>query len=123
MVTVPGFILRRLYVKASLRNTSEGFQFSLCNELGAGYARMLLPISVNGQAADIGRCYFYDEDVRHGFGEVSKDTPFSLALNKTTVISVEGQALKAGRQTIGMGFEVPGLGTLKFDFTDVLADG
>ncbi len=110
-------------MKGSLRNTSEGFQFSLCNKLGAGYARGVLPISVNGQTADIDSCYFDAGDVRHGFAEVSRETPFSLALNKTTVITVHGQNLDVGQQTIGMGFEVPGLGTLKLDFTDVVADG
>ena len=123
MVTVPRFILRRLYVKGSLHNTPNGFQFSLCNRLGAGYARGLQPIAVNGQPADIGCCYFYADEVRHRFPEVTRETPFSLALNKTTVIVVEGQPLSVGRQTIGMGFEVPGLGMLKFDFTDVVSDG
>ena len=122
MVTVPGFVLRRIYVKGSLHNTPEGFEFSLCNRLASGYARQLLPISINGEPADISRCYFYAEDVRHGFQEVSTETPFSLAMNKTTVIVVEGRPLEPGPHTIGMGFEVPGFGVLKFDFTDVVAD-
>ena len=123
MVTVPTFVLRRLYVKSSLHNTPQGFEFSLCNKLASGYARQLLPISIDGQPADILRCYFYSEDARHGFQEVTGDTPFSLALNNTTVLGVEGQTLDPGRHTIGMGFEVPGLGVLKFDFTDVVAHG
>ena len=123
MVTVPSFLLRRLYVKGSLCNTAEGFQFSLCNKLGAGYARKLLPIAINGDVADIERCHFYADDALHGFQEVSNTTPFSLALNKTTVIAVHGHTLGAGPQTIGMSFEVPGLGLLRFDFTDVVGDG
>ncbi len=122
MVTVPAFILRRLYVRGSLRNISEGFEFSLCNRLGAGHARSLLPITVNGEPAGTDQCYFYTGEVRHRFDEVTHHTPFSLALNRTTKIVVEGQTLAPGRQTIGMGFEVPGLGTLKFDFSDVVQD-
>ena len=38
MVTVPAFLLRRLYVKKSLRNTEDGFEFELRNRLGSGYA-------------------------------------------------------------------------------------
>ena len=122
MLTVPSFILRRLYVKRSLRNTPEGFQFSLCNKLGAGYARKLLPITVNSEPADMERSFFYTDDARHSFQDVSNDAPFSLALNKTTVIAIDGQRLADSPQTIGMSFEVPGLGLLKFEFTDV-ADG
>ena len=39
MVTVPAFLLRRLYVKGSLRNSDEGVQFQLMNKLGTGYAK------------------------------------------------------------------------------------
>ena len=48
MVTVPGFLLRRLYLKGSLRNTSSGFEFQLRNRLGSGYAHKLLPLTVDG---------------------------------------------------------------------------
>ena len=122
MVTVPGFVLRSIYLKGSLHNTREGFEFRLCNRLASGYARQLLPISIDGDPADISRCYFYAEEVRHCFREVSRDAPFSLAVNKTTVIVVEGRPLDPGAHTIGMGFEVPGFGLLKFDFKDVVAD-
>ena len=36
MVSVPGFLLRRLYVKKSLRNTAAGFEFQIKNGLGCG---------------------------------------------------------------------------------------
>ena len=41
---VPGFILRRLYLKGSLRNMPGGFQFQLQNNLGSGQARKLMPL-------------------------------------------------------------------------------
>ena len=37
MITVPAFLLRRLYVKGSLRNTAAGFEFEIKNGLGSGY--------------------------------------------------------------------------------------
>ena len=53
MVSVPGFLLRRLYVKQSLRNTSDGFEFELRNRLGSGYAHRLLPLTVDGNELPI----------------------------------------------------------------------
>ena len=47
MVTVPAFLLRRLYVKGSLRNSDEGVQFQLMNKLGTGYAKRLLPLTLS----------------------------------------------------------------------------
>ena len=52
------------------------------------------------------------------FAQVSPETPFMLAMNKTTTIRAQGAQLGAAAHRIGMGFEVPGLGTLTFDFTD-----
>jgi hypothetical protein len=48
MVAVPSFLLKRLYVKGSLKNTPEGFQFDLKNSLGSGYGNELLPLVVDG---------------------------------------------------------------------------
>lgn len=123
MLTVPSFILRRLYVKGSLRNTEEGLQFDMCNKLGAGYARKLFPVTVDGETIPLDRCMFLVDGAERSFQEVSNDVPFTLALNKTTVIKVMGWHLSQGPHNVGMSFEVPGLGVLKFDFTDVVADG
>ena len=48
MVSIPSFILRRLYVKGSLRNTDTGMEFQILNKLGSGQARRLLPLTVDG---------------------------------------------------------------------------
>ena len=123
MVTVPGFLLRRLYVKGSLRNTGSGFGFTLMNKLGAGYARKLLPLTLDNQEVPLERCFFSLDGGQFSFDTVSNETPFMLDFNKATVITIEGAPLNSGPHRIGMGFEVAGLGTLRFDFTDVPSDG
>ncbi len=120
MVSVPGFLLRRLYVKGSLKNTPTGFEFQLMNRLGSGYAHGIAPITVDGDAQDMGRCYFILDDKETSFDQVSKENTFTLAVNKEITVWVDGVALEPGARKIGMGFAVPGLGTLKFDFTDVV---
>ncbi len=119
MVTVPGFLLRRLYVKGSLRNTDDGVQFQLMNKLGTGYARKLLPLALDGQEVPLGDCFFSVDGKQFPFDAVSNETPFTLDLNRTTIITVKRVALSNGPHRIGMGFEVAGLGILQFDFTDV----
>ena len=119
MVTVPSFLLRRLYVKGSLRNTDQGIQFQLLNKLGTGYARRLLPLVLDGHEVDLERCFFSVDGHRLPFDSVSNATPFTLDLRKTTTITIEGASLSDEPHKIAMGFEVPGLGVLQFDFTDV----
>jgi hydroxymethylglutaryl-CoA reductase (NADPH) len=118
MVSIPSFILRRLYVKGSLRNTDTGMEFQILNKLGSGQARRLLPLTVDGDDLPLEDCAFHLEGEIVSFQEVSKEKPFAMALNKATVITAHGVTLSEGSHTIGMAFEVGGLGVLKFDFVD-----
>ena len=122
MVTVPGFILRRLYVKTSLKNTPDGFEFQLRNRLGSGYAYKMSPLIVDGDEIPVDKVFFEMGGDPTSFADVSRENTFSLSMNKQITISVEGVTLEPGPRKIGMGFDVPGLGTLKFDFTDNVAD-
>ena len=122
MVSVPGFLLRRLYVKQSLKNTPDGFEFHLMNRLGSGYSHGVHPITVDGVELPLDSSVFdLDGDVIP-FSEVSRDRTLTLALNKTIVVRVHGSRLDPGPRKIGMGFDVPGLGSLNFDFTDIVED-
>ena len=118
MVTVPSFLLRRLYVKETLRNTEEGFAFQLRNRLGSGYAHKVHPLTVDGVEIPAEHTSFVLGDETVGFDEVSDRKTFTLAMNKSIDIRVAGTTLSPGPRRIGMGFDVPGLGTLSFDFTD-----
>ena len=123
MVTVPGFLLRRLYVKQSLKNTSTGFEFELKNTLGSGYAHKLWPLTVDGTEVPPERTFFEIDGTPTGFDAVSKEHTFSLRNNRTITVQVKEVTLEPGPRKIGMGFDVPGLGTLRFDFTDMVSDG
>ena len=118
---VPGFLLRRLYVRGSLQATEDGFAFQLRNRLGSGYAKRLLPLTLDGTELDMASTGFEIEGTKQSFADVTKDAPFTLAMNKTTTISYSGGPLSQGPHKIGMRFEVPGLGELGFEFSDVTA--
>lgn len=122
---VPPFLLRRLYVKGSLKNTEDGFRFELRNVLGAGYAEDLLPLSIDGEEVPEDDASFVVEGELDGptlFSAVSAEQPFTLALNKTTTISVSGRTLAPGEHRISMGFVVVGLGEMALEVGDDLAD-
>ena len=120
---VPGFLLRRLYVKGSPRNAEGGFRFDLENKLGTGQARKLMPLTVDGEEVPPDRTFFTVPDGRLSFNAVSEETPFSLEMNRVSTIEVEGVSLANGPHKIGMGFVVAGLGELEFDFVDEVREG
>jgi len=121
MVTVPSFLLKRLYVKGSLRNNEQGFQFELKNTLGSGYGNELLPLTLDGKELPIESSYFVLDDEETPFSAVSKEKPFTLALNKKVTILVKGITLSEGAHKIGFRFVVQGLGKLGFEVTDLVS--
>ena len=118
MVSVPKFLLRKLYVKGTLQSTGQGVTFRLRNTLGSGYAEEMLPISFDGEDVPLESCFFSTDGESKCFDQVSKAEPFCLLMNRETVITVENATLTQEAHTIGMGFRVPGLGMLRFDFVD-----
>ncbi len=123
MVTVPAFLLRRLYVKGSLKNTSGGFEFELRNRLGSGYAYKLWPLKVDGTELPADRTVFNLDGRTVAFSDVAHQNTFLLAMNKTITIQVYGTTLAPGPRKLDMAFDVPGFGTLRFDFKDVVPEG
>ena len=119
---VPGFLLRRLYVKGSLENVSVGFRFQIKNQLGSGYAKAIHPLEVDGKEVPLESSYFSTDGKEFPFEAVGDDHPFTLAMNKATIISVHGKNLTPEPHTIKMSFDVAGLGTLSFDFKDAPID-
>ena len=123
MVSVPGFLLRRLYVNGSLKNAPVGFEFQLMNSLGSGYATKVWPLKLDGEEIPAGQSYFIVDDRETPFGDVSQDNTLSLEMNKTITVWTDAAPLEPGVHKIEMGFDVPGLGSLRFDFSDEVADG
>ncbi len=118
MVAVPSFLLKRLYVKGSLRNNSEGFQFVLKNSLGSGYGNELLPLAIDDK--EVSRdCSFYRMDATPVcFTAVSKEKPFTLAMNKELTMLVKGPPLEDSPHKIKIGFVAEGIGKLSFEVID-----
>ncbi len=122
MVTIPGFLLRRLYVKGSLQNTDSGVSFQLKNSLGSGYAKGMMPVTLNGEEYPMEETFFSMEGDETAFSEVSDEKRFTIALNKTITINVKGAHLESGQHRIALGFVVPGLGQLGFDVKDRIGE-
>ena len=118
MLSVPSFLLRKLYVKGSLESTSHGLSFRLRNSLGSGYAEAMSPLTLDGREIPMEDTYFSVDSEPRSFDTVSKENPFGLLLNQDTVITVENTSLSPEPHTGGMGFKGPGLGMLRFDFID-----
>lgn len=119
---VPAFLLRRLYVKGSLRHEGDGFAFDLKNSLGSGYAERVLPLVIDGEELPLDTVSFLVDGESLRFDEVSPERTMTLGMNKLVTIAATGRRLEPGKHKIGVGFRVTGMGEMKFDVTDALAD-
>ena len=118
---VPAFLLRRLYVRGSLRNTEDGWAFTLRNSIAGGDATRLDPLEVDGLALPAEDCFFEHDGEQVSFDRVDEEHRFGLAAGRDIDIAVRGDRLGLGSHTVTMAFEVPGVGRLAFDFTDQVA--
>ena len=124
MPGVPAFIIRRLYVKGSLRNTLNGWQFTHRNTLGSGYAKGLVPIRLDDmEEIPMERTSFENDGLTVSFDQVNEDNTFGLEMNREIIITVTGDQLTAGSHSVYFGCVVPGLGLIGFDFSDEVEGG
>lgn len=123
MISVPSFLLKRLYVKGSLQNNEQGFQFQLKNTLGSGYGNELLPLTLDGKELPKDSSYFVLDAEEVPFSAISQERPFTLAMNKILTIVVKGVTLAEGAHRIGFSFVAQGLGKLSFEVTDLVSGG
>ena len=119
---VPAFLLRRLYVKGSLRHEDGALVFDLHNALGSGYADRVLPLRVDGEEVAPAACAFVVDDQPVPFESISANQPMTLAMGRTLSVRAEGVTLEPGEHSIELGFVVTGMGEMRFDVKDSIPD-
>ncbi len=101
MPALPGFVLRRLYVAKSLRNTPHGVQFTLRNRLGTGSLTGVDGIEVDASAHPAGDLTVLPSvgEPRPGDG-ITGDKPLAVASGATVTFRLNGVHLAAGRHSV-----------------------
>lgn len=118
---VPGFLLRRLYVKGSLQNSTTGFCFELHNSLGSGSVHGMHPLTVDGKPQDSTRTFFRRTNGSEvAFAAIDEKNPFALEMGRSLIVHAEGIKLAPGKHEIGLSFVVPIIGALGFTVDDVV---
>ena len=106
-------------MKGSLTATADGFTFQLQNKLGSGYAKRMLPLTLDGEPLDMAASTFEIDGQETVFDAVCGDRAVHTRDEQDDdhLLPRLGLSRRAPHK-VGMGFEVAGLGELGFDFTD-----
>lgn len=121
MVSVPSFILKKLYVKGSLRNTANGFSFELKNTLAEATVISPVRISVDGKEVDATNITLSTGKEKIKSSEVSQAKPVKFMVGTSIVMEVSGAPLQQGMHRIDIRSSSKEFGELSFSIQDNLA--
>jgi hypothetical protein len=122
MSAVPAFMLKKLYVHGSLKNTAEGFELAIKNTLAPGTIIGLGPLKVDGR--EVAR---ENIQVSSGSGSVVRastitaQAPVTFQVNALAILRIAGEKLTAGSHEIIVTINTKEVGLLQIPITDTIA--
>lgn len=116
---IPTFLLKKLYVKGSFRNTANGFQLALRNTLANGTLTGVGAIQLDGREIPRENIWIVVNDgapIRAS--EISFAVPRLFPLDATVTFRVEDQPLAPGAHHVQIVVDTREAGELRIDAED-----
>ena len=118
---IPSLLLTKLYVKGSLCNEGEGFQFTVKNVLSPGTAIKFLALDVDGREYPPEEVFLLVNGIKRIEAvQVSSQAPFSIGLGRQVTIKVRGGRLSAGPHEVELSLLTREVGALKVPLRDTI---
>ncbi|MGQ4892213.1 MAG: C-glycoside deglycosidase beta subunit domain-containing protein [Candidatus Njordarchaeia archaeon] len=118
MVKVPSFMLKKLYIKKSLINAEDGFQFQIKNTLVNATLVEPIKVYIDNKPVDSENILIILPDRKLKSNEISADSPAPFRVKEQVIIRVVGNQLKEGTHTIGLETKTKEYGEIKFEVKD-----
>jgi hydroxymethylglutaryl-CoA reductase (NADPH) len=118
---IPSFVLSKLYVKGSLKNTPEGFEFTLKNIIDTTMLTGFGPVVVGEQSYEGAAITMTVDNKTYRGDELSRQNPAPARMGGILLVHVKGQLLAPGAQHISVSTMSAEAGKLKFDINDTLS--
>ena len=122
MASVPAFLLKKLYVKGSLKNTPEGFQLTIQNTLAPATIVGLVPLQVDGVDHALEKTKITLPDgTQVSPSEVSADSPRRFGINDKVTIHVQAPSLTPGMHKLTISTKTKEAGLIQISTEDIVA--
>ena len=118
---IPSFLLAKLYIKGSLKNSASGFEFALKNIIDSTMLIGIGPISTGEKAYEGDAITMTVADKTVNGSELSRQNSVSVRMGVPMKVSVAGEKLAAGAQKITVAATTSDIGKIKFDISDTVA--
>jgi hypothetical protein len=118
---VPSFLLAKLYVKGSLKNTDLGFEFALKNIIDSTMLIGIGPISVGEKSYEDAAITMKVADKSINGADLSRSNSVPVRMGVPIKVSITGEKLAAGAQRVTVAATTSDIGKIKFDINDNVA--
>ncbi|HEV7349722.1 hydroxymethylglutaryl-CoA reductase [Telluribacter sp.] len=118
---LPNVLLKQLYNRNSLRNTADGFSFSLKNRLADAKFTGLHRALIDGQeySADLFSLETEEGNIVQ-VGVISEESPLAFPLRQSVRVRAKGAPLTEGTHSLEITLQTEPFGTLKLKVEDEL---
>ncbi|MHA1907130.1 MAG: hypothetical protein ACW98Y_07535 [Candidatus Thorarchaeota archaeon] len=117
---IPSFLLKKLYVKGSLENVDDGFQFKLKNSLSPGTAIGMEPLKINETEYALDATTITSGEEIINAADIAGGGSFAIKVGVDITIHVKGDQLPEGEHKIGISLTTKEVGKLAFEVSEAL---
>ena len=120
----PKFLLRKMYVKGSMKLEEDGFSFILKNSIANGTITEVYSLKVNTLEVPFNQVEIDTNGRKRSTDTINELDPVMLIKGVDTKFIVHfNNGLELGQTyTVELNFRVKEIGTMKFDFSDQLSN-
>ena len=117
---IPSFLLAKLYIKSSLKNTDSGFELALKNIIDSTMLIGIGPVIVGEKTYEGEAVTMTVGDRTINGAGLSRQNPIPVRLGTPFTVTVVGDKLPAGEQRITVAAISTDVGKIKFDIIDTV---
>ncbi len=117
---IPSFLLAKLYVKGSLKNNDNGFEFALKNIIDSTMLIGIGPITVGEKDYEGDAITMTAGDKTVNGAELSRSNSIPVRMGVPMKIVVAGDKLPTGAQKVSVAATTSDIGKIKFDVSDTV---
>ncbi len=93
MFSIPGYLLERIYVQDSLKNTDEGFEFAMRNVVDSGTLSRLIALEVDGEEIPLEKVTIVAREKVLQATEITPSAPLHFPVGSTLTVRVADKKL------------------------------
>jgi hydroxymethylglutaryl-CoA reductase (NADPH) len=114
-------MLEKVYLRGSLKNTENGFEFALKNVVEDGTVGSIKSLTVDGTEVPVSSISMATAAGELKAEEISFRSPVSLRYGMEAKVRVAGKTLEPGTHNIALTISVIEAGSLSLKFSDEVA--